>query len=310
MVIQPNETSPILTLLPMFIVINLIFILSSLLLGQPEYFLQVALTVVIVFFIGMPHGALDVIMINRLGRQFTRQYQKLNKRLWVFILATVYVVIVIVSWYAWLLSPTVCLALFLGIATIHFRHDWRFAPNELSKFCIALITITLPSLSSPELLQQYFGALGASAERVMIVIRGMQVCVSVSMIYCILKFMSSIQRQSLFIWLAALTLSACLLPPLLYFCTYFCAVHSILHTLQIKEQNKLSWFNVAKVTLIPMAGTAVLLAIFFVALPDGELSDLLLQVTFIGLFALTVPHMLLTLVYDASLSTQRSCESK
>jgi Brp/Blh family beta-carotene 15,15'-monooxygenase len=310
MVIQPATSPSIQTLLPTFLVTNLSFIVVAFLFGQPDYFLQILLTLVFVFFIGMPHGALDVIMINKLSLQITQDSKRMRSWQWALLIGGLYLLIAVSAWSAWMLQPAICLVLFLIIAAVHFRHDWSFTTNSGSKFCIALITIALPSLFYSELLAQYFAALGLSLQDSNWIVVGMQMGLVFSLVYLVPQLLVAHRRGKLATWLTALALSAYFLPPLLYFCAYFCAVHSVLHTMKIKTENQLAWTDLAKATLVPMFGTLLLLIVFFQLLPTTQLSEQLLKIIFVGLFALTVPHMLLTAIYEANLSAIEPLDSK
>ena len=85
-----------------------------------------------------------------------------------------------------------------------------------------------------------------------------------------------------------------LLPPLISFALYFCLWHSRSHTLRIwqsieeESERRRSFIEAAIYSL--MAWTA---ALGFLLFFQGSLSASIVQLTFIGLAALTVPHMLL-----------------
>lgn len=91
--------------------------------------------------------------------------------------------------------------------------------------------------------------------------------------------------------LVALLFAAIALPPIAYFTVYFCFLHSPLHLKNSLE--KLGVFEILlyaiPFTILSMGGGAYL----FMSLPRIEISYQLMQVVFVGLFALTVPHMLL-----------------
>ena len=99
--------------------------------------------------------------------------------------------------------------------------------------------------------------------------------------------------------LALLTALAYLLPPLVSFAIYFCLWHSRRHMQQTwraiaPEQRRRSAIETLVYSLLAFVAAG---AIFFVLQSDsGSLSSVtptLLQLTFIGLAVLTVPHMLL-----------------
>ena len=100
-------------------------------------------------------------------------------------------------------------------------------------------------------------------------------------------------------WLTGLELIAmgclCVLaPPLLAFTAYFCGMHSarhILRSLQYAESSRLR--NVIAAAALPMLSVVMLLALGFVWLGELSLEARLIQLVFVALAALTVPHMAL-----------------
>jgi Brp/Blh family beta-carotene 15,15'-monooxygenase len=109
------------------------------------------------------------------------------------------------------------------------------------------------------------------------------------------KYPESSQRQVLeIIALASLLVTT---PPLWGFAFYFCFVHSIRHFLNLrKELNNLERFDVIALFMTSVA-TIALVALAGFLLEGNGMEESLLKVTFIGLAALTVPHMLLVDLY-------------
>jgi Brp/Blh family beta-carotene 15,15'-monooxygenase len=88
-------------------------------------------------------------------------------------------------------------------------------------------------------------------------------------------------------------------PPLIYFVIYFCALHSPRHFLLTADQLDLTPLQglraawpILVVTLAMTALGVIVLAVFTPAFEPATL-----QIVFIGLAAVTVPHMLLTAVF-------------
>ena len=90
-----------------------------------------------------------------------------------------------------------------------------------------------------------------------------------------------------------------LLPPLWGFAVYFCAIHSVRHLRAVVRAlsplGSRVWWQVAAFSAVSIA--AVLTAVPWLATVD--LDSGLIRATFIGLAALTVPHVLLIDVYGA-----------
>ena len=125
-----------------------------------------------------------------------------------------------------------------------------------------------------------------------IIVDGMvllSVASSLTAAFCCFK-----KQQSSVILLAELVVLFCAayaLPPIAYFTVYFCLLHSPLHLNQSMEQLGLAETLVYAVPFTVLS--FVLGAGLFLSLPDIDFSFQLMQVVFVGLFALTVPHMLL-----------------
>ena len=83
-------------------------------------------------------------------------------------------------------------------------------------------------------------------------------------------------------------------PPLVAFCAFFCGMHSPRHMIRIyqclKNQSSLSFL---KATFLPMVFVIVVFFISWIFLDKKKLDEGLIQVLFIMLAALTVPHMII-----------------
>ena len=101
---------------------------------------------------------------------------------------------------------------------------------------------------------------------------------------------------------ALLVATALVTPPLIYFVIYFCLLHSPRHFLLTADQLCLTPLQALRAawpilmaTLAMTALGAIVLAVFTPAFEPATL-----QIVFIGLAAVTVPHMLLTAVFRST----------
>ncbi len=100
-------------------------------------------------------------------------------------------------------------------------------------------------------------------------------------------------------WRAAVELLAVALlctfaPPLLAFTVFFCGMHSARHILRSFRYAGIADPRLfAAAAVLPMVGTFVLLATGFWWLKDVPLELRLIQLVFVALAALTLPHMVL-----------------
>lgn len=84
------------------------------------------------------------------------------------------------------------------------------------------------------------------------------------------------------------------LDPLLYFTVYFCLLHSPRHLFETARSIGLSSLvSIARAAAPIVIATLVLAAVLWRLLPGASLDAQLLQIVFIGLACLTIPHMLL-----------------
>jgi Brp/Blh family beta-carotene 15,15'-monooxygenase len=256
-----------------------------------------------VLLIGVPHGGLDGAVARRVGWS-DGVPAWLGFHLGYILLAA----LVVVLWWHW---PTPSLAVFLCISGLHFGRSDILDPasaadEKVSQYWLpliahgGLISIAIPSLK-PDLVAPLFGILiGAEA--------GAALTNTIAMLwttwllavlaYCAYAWFVPVWRKPLFSLLILLAL-VFLLPPLVSFALYFCLWHSRRHTVRIwqslqdETERKRSFVEATFYSLMAWISAGV----FFIYLHDS-FSETLLQLTFIGLAALTVPHMLLVDIAD------------
>jgi Brp/Blh family beta-carotene 15,15'-monooxygenase len=93
--------------------------------------------------------------------------------------------------------------------------------------------------------------------------------------------------------LATLPLLAWALPPISFFVVYFCGLHSPRHFLEVIGWLQMRANVVSAVALGITLATLSSCAAAFMMLPSVSPDVRLVQIVFIGLAALTVPHMIL-----------------
>jgi Brp/Blh family beta-carotene 15,15'-monooxygenase len=100
---------------------------------------------------------------------------------------------------------------------------------------------------------------------------------------------------------ALLVATALIAAPLIYFVVYFCGLHSPRHFLLTADQLRLTPVQGLRAALPIMAATLLLSALGAIALYmcTSTFEATTLQLVFIGLAALTVPHMILTAVFKS-----------
>jgi len=231
---------------------------------------------------GLPHGAVDPAIARQAG--LWRGVTGLLKFSAGYLALTVAVVGV------WFILPELCIVPMLAFSAWHFSGDWQRYFGRIPSLAISTAVITLPALFHPAEVLAIFAVLAPAGSQ--IIVDGMvllSIASSLTAAYCCFK-----TQPSSLILLAELVVLFCAayaLPPIAYFTVYFCLLHSPLHLNQSMEQLGLAETLVYAVPFTVLC--FVLGAGLFLSLPDIDFSFQLMQVVFVGLFALTVPHMLL-----------------
>ena len=244
--------------------------------------------------VGVPHGALD----GRIGRAWLRP--RLG-RSWGAWFAAGYLLLVAAVVGAWVVAPVAALVGFLAISAVHFGGG-DVGPGR-GRFVAAIVrgvyVLALPALFHPSEVAVLFSWLVPTvhAEGAAGVARTLAVAGWCAVPAVVARLALEFARQGpASAWptaaeLVLLALAFATLPPLLGFGVYFCLWHAPRHLLAwLAEEEWPSLMRSAlpatAATLLGMAAAAWLLS--GDGLPQGAVRAL-----FVGLSALTVPHMLL-----------------
>ena len=245
-----------------------------------------------VVLIGLPHGAFDGAIARHLG--YSRTLGGLIKFITVYLGFAAAVVVF------WVWQPGLALALFLLISAVHFGYGDTTAAGGVTRAVqivahggVAVFGISLFHL------QQVTPLYAALANGdVMLAVMMTEIfpvfIMPVAALYLIAAIRDAGLRPRL-VELALLCLLLSVVPPLVGFAIYFCVIHTGRHMRHIWDRvsshtaprriiSQAVWFTFAS-----WGGGAILL----LWLDSGNISPDLLRVIFIGLAALTVPHMIL-----------------
>lgn len=268
-----------------------------------SYFDIVALLLIIV--IGLPHGAFDAAIYGLWRSQSTIKTETHSlalKPLVSFLVA--YSAIAVCVVIVWLLFPVIALGLFLVISALHFGlGDSRpptGRPAIIAVICHGgLATLWLPFCHA-EVTSHYFTALSGDGARIIsdiIAFAGYGWLLAVFG-YAILAWRTPFYRWLCFEVICLASLLA-YLPVLPGFALYFCFIHSRRHFVHIFKSLTSMPAAGASSSVIPLAsiltlaswGGGLIAGLFLWQYQTIETAAL--QVIFIGLAALTVPHMAL-----------------
>ena len=245
-----------------------------------------------IVFIGLPHGAMDGALAIHLG------WMNRPIKAAIFLLAYIGLATIVVG--MWLVVPTIGFLVFLTISLFHFgRGDIvpRAKNHQLAEVLmrggLVLAGISLFHRSDVD---SIFKVLIGSDTAIVWVFLQMIGALTIVLIPLVVLSKPLQDRTSLCIEVIALLALFAIVPPLLGFAIYFCGIHSVRHFKHMEKilKSTLQQFQVQRSTVIfSLITWAVGLLVVANQSSSIGLEPALLQVIFIGLAALTVPHMIL-----------------
>ncbi|WP_332877249.1 Brp/Blh family beta-carotene 15,15'-dioxygenase [Massilia sp. S19_KUP03_FR1] len=252
--------------------------------GAAVLFLMAAL----ILLLGVPHGALDPVFAEEL-------YGVRGMRGWCgFVLAYLGTALLVVL--LWQYVPQLFLASFLMLSALHFSGDPARGTGVTARLLFGGAVIVLPALLHEGEMARLFACL----------VMPQAARAQASVLHqlsgpWLLATALTVVWQARSDWLSGLEMAATaalalLAPPLLGFAVFFCAMHSARHIVR-------TWHYVGagagpaarlgRTALLPMLGTLLLGAAAAYCWRAQPLEAGLIRWLFIGLAALTVPHMAL-----------------
>jgi Brp/Blh family beta-carotene 15,15'-monooxygenase len=239
---------------------------------------------------GLPHGSLDPLVARKLfagNRRFTMAR---------FLVS--YVLLAAVCAAGWLAAPNFALCVFLIVSALHFGSDWEGRAEVWAQAAYGFCVISISTLRYAPDVRQIFTVLGATAASGIVI--GLRDLAGFAILIAAISQLRRAPSRSLDrMEFAMILLGGLALPPLLFFFCYFCMLHSPRHLLltsrQVALRGAVRVFTAAAPAVL---GTLALAAFLWRFLPVSNVSNRVLQIVFIGLAALTAPHMLLTALND------------
>jgi len=240
----------------------------------------------VILVLGVPHGALDVVFARRLGglRSLTD---------WTLFTIAYFVVASSVVLFWWF-EPGTFLVAFLLISAFHFSGDPAGETPALWRTLYGGAVIFCPiALHAAEVARLFAFIVGLPAARSIVDVLHpvawpwlAAICV-----VAILGVRTAPVRSIEMVSLAALLTFT---PPLIGFTLFFCGMHGARHVLRTRDYSRAGRLrDLLRIARWPMLATVAGVAIA-VGCSNGSPLDLrLAQVLFVGLAALTVPHMIL-----------------
>jgi len=243
--------------------------------------------------IGLPHGALDGAVAMHLG--LVDKFSTMAR----FVIIYVGLAGLVVG--AWIIAPSLSLIVFLIISMLHFgagdaRHGegvLRFA-ETMAHGGLAIVGIS--QFHRSEVDEIFYYLINQDTAMVWLAINVLTVAVIVAIIACVSQAAKDVKWSATTLELLILGILYALVPPLLGFAIYFCLVHSARHFRRILSTIKatVDFSNIKNQAILFTTASWIAAGIAFWMFADfADPGPTVMRITFIGLAALTVPHMLL-----------------
>ncbi|MBC7478832.1 MAG: Brp/Blh family beta-carotene 15,15'-dioxygenase, partial [Pseudorhodobacter sp.] len=247
---------------------------------------QVLLLAPLVAIFGVPHGATDLPIAEML-------WPLKGWRGHVRFMAA-YLSIGAVVTGLWLLFPAASLAAFLIYSAVHFSGDWSDG-TALQRWTGGAATIAAPALFRTDDVATIFGSL-VPPSAAGLVANGLALAggLALAIFVASLALQPALRKQVAFEQILLWTAAACL-APLVYFVIYFCVLHSVrnfMRAIAVIDDRPRALSMAFLISLVTVCGA---FAAYACLQQSGTAYDkeAILKVVFIGLAALTVPHMIL-----------------
>lgn len=236
--------------------------------------------------LGVPHGALDAIFAHQV-------YRLRSPGAWL-LAALLYAALAAFVVRVWWMSPAVFLAGFLLFSIAHFAGDLEPGVRTFTRALYAGAVIVLPCLRFESDVARQFGFLAGPSS-------GASIAAALSVLAwpwlaCSLGAAGVESRRDAMAGAELLTvvLLAVCAPPLIGFTAFFCGMHSARHVVRTYHYaNRTSLRLLMSAAAVPMLLIVLAAISGWVFLDHGSPSRGVTQFLFVGLAALTVPHMLL-----------------
>ncbi len=246
-----------------------------------------------IIFMGIPHGALDGAVSVTLG--FTKSFHLKVRFIITYLLIAISVVVL------WYIFPVFSLIIFILASIFHFGcGDLSWKSNSFYYICGyangGLVVLGIIFLNKYEV-DHLFSIL--SGNQLYLLWQFLYVAFIgwlSSLIYLLFNYKKIDISKNFVKLLMLIVLVILLLPPLPAFAIYFCSIHSIHHIkritptlLSFMEKKKILYLMIIFSALSWLGGGIA----YYILLNLNSYTETIIKVTFIGLAALTFPHMIL-----------------
>ena len=239
----------------------------------------------VILLLGVPHGALDIVFMQ----QLTRIRSAADWGLFTLVYLAVAALVVVLWWIA----PHFFLVAFLLGSVLHFSGDPESGTPASIRLLYGGAFLFCPlALHAPELGQVFAFLAGAPAAQAIVQALQWAAWPWIAAIG-VVALAGARRAPARSVELVSITALLTFTPPLIGFAVFFCGMHSARHMLRTcSYANVKSFQHLLRIAAWPMLVTVVGVVIAW-WLSDGTPLDMrLAQLLFVGMAALTVPHML------------------
>ena len=243
--------------------------------------------------IGLPHGAYDGAVAIHLG--IIKRFSSFVKFMIIYVALAALVVTI------WMIAPIISLIIFLTISMLHFgAGDIKNGQGvlgfseALAHGGLAIVGISQFHRSEVDEIFSYL--INNDTTYVWLAIDILTVVTVFAIITCVLQALNNSKWSVTVLELLLLGIVYAVAPPLLGFAIYFCCVHSARHFRKIYASIKqsVSTTSIRNQAILFTSISWIAAGIAFWMFADfANPGPTIMRITFIGLAALTVPHMLL-----------------
>ena len=240
----------------------------------------------IIAIMGIPHGALDPVIAHRYGL--------IHSKFSGFLFILIYLMATIAVIISWLTFPQLTLVGFLLISALHFGRDWQSSLN-FGGFGYGALVVGLPVIAHHDQVLEIFNFLlieynSPYPNLLLYALTGIGLL--------LMAFNANNLKSRQIFELALIITTSLLLSPIWYFVFFFCCLHSPRHLYSEFKHIKIHQRPTALMIMTVITLITLMIAVAYIYFQSQIqqqilLDQLLYQVIFIGLAALTVPHMCL-----------------
>ena len=287
---------------------SILFLVLSIFMTSFDYFRNspfLFVCLLLVASIGISHGALD----NMKGAKLLKIFDL--KSMLTFYVGYSAVSIIVIC--AWLLSSTFLLFLFLLVASYHFgKEDSEFLFHSKKFFLDILFFLKGSVVISAPLLFHYtdtiniFNTIGMNTD--LFIFSDYYFIISVFFISIISSIAIVLVAKNPYASILIIDLCAILIlnyfcHPLFAFTLYFCFLHSVRHSITLmqdldKDFSKSIKMFIRKSLPLTIVTAFIFVVAFIFLMSEYDINSSINKVIFIGLAALTFPHIILEYILE------------